>query len=91
MPVAVLDVFVSVGSQWGVSGDLTDDVDYLDGFPGSETSAGEDSRSLDARVPNLHIHDRTVVLDVPRWPVLVWPNHTDERGCGGRPAGWVAN
>ena len=67
MPVAVLDVFVSVGSQWGVSGDLTDDVDYLDGFPGSETSAGEDSRSLDVRVPNLHVHDRTVVLGGLNW------------------------
>ena len=73
MPVAVLDVFVSAGSQWGVSGDLTDDVDHPDGFPDSETSAGEDSRSLDIRVPNLHIHDRTVVLDAPRWPELVWP------------------
>jgi hypothetical protein len=71
MSVAVLDVFVSVGSQWGVSGDLTDDVDYLDGFPGSETSAGEDSRSLDVGVPNLHVHDRTVVLSA-----LVWPNRS---------------
>jgi hypothetical protein len=61
MPVAVLDVFISVGSQWGVSGDLTNDVDHPDGFPGSETSAGEDSRSLDVRVANLHVYDRTVV------------------------------
>ena len=72
MPVAVLGVFVLVGSQWGVNGDLTDDVDHPDGFPGSETSAGEDSRSLDVRVPNLHIHDRTVALDAPRWPEQVW-------------------
>ncbi len=45
-----------------ISDDLTNDVDHSDGFPGSETSAGEDSRSLDVRVPNLHVHDRTVVL-----------------------------
>jgi hypothetical protein len=62
MPVAVLDVFASVGSQWGVHGDLTNDVDHSESFPNSETSVGKDPRSLNVREPNLHIHDRTVVL-----------------------------
>tara|TARA_B100000315_G_scaffold157479_1_gene146067 strand:- start:194 stop:391 length:198 start_codon:yes stop_codon:yes gene_type:complete len=42
--------------------DLTNDVDHSEGLPSSETSAGKDPRSLNVREPNLHVHDRTVVL-----------------------------